>query len=457
MEKKTTKKTTKKTVKKVTKTPVKKTTTKNIKKKNGFTLIELLAVIIILGILMIIAIPSVTKYISDSRKSAYVDTAKNIISGARAEVNKGDLEMYDTGATYYIPVEYFKSENGLKSPYGDFTQAYVAVTYDGNGYNYYWVSNDEAGEGVNKVVLNDLLDEDDIVSDIKDEDIEHLVKTTAIGGRERILIYDIETGRWVEPGEVVQNIISDTGAPVVCKRANTLHTATCTATSGGCYGDGYYEGNKGTTITYGTIPTGNKKPGDAYDCKVKKDGGYTERFYYVNTYGNYSEFIYYKNTTSGQTGVAWNAESALINGPVTAAQYLPTKFEWDNPAIPVSFYMRMVGENNETITSYFYSTQAAILPFTTSIMAACGTNVFRDVYGSPNNKLGKCNFLLENLGGYETNNDMSQGYWLFSVRDDVNSAYTVVSKSGYISYTTITNARLGVRPYLRIPTTTVAW
>ena len=34
--------------------------------KKGFTLIELLAVIIILGILMIITIPSVTKYINDS-------------------------------------------------------------------------------------------------------------------------------------------------------------------------------------------------------------------------------------------------------------------------------------------------------------------------------------------------------------------------------------------------------
>ncbi len=50
-----------------------------MKKKNGFTLIELLAVIIILGILMIIAIPSVTNYISNSRKSAYVDTAKEIV------------------------------------------------------------------------------------------------------------------------------------------------------------------------------------------------------------------------------------------------------------------------------------------------------------------------------------------------------------------------------------------
>ena len=67
--------------------------------KKGFTLIELLAVIIILGILMIIAIPSVTKYISDSRKSSYVDTAKEVVSGVRNVVNSGKLGMYDTGVT----------------------------------------------------------------------------------------------------------------------------------------------------------------------------------------------------------------------------------------------------------------------------------------------------------------------------------------------------------------------
>ena len=50
---------------------------KNIKKKNnrkkknkpGFTLIELLAVIIILGVIMLIAIPSVTKLMSYSNNS----------------------------------------------------------------------------------------------------------------------------------------------------------------------------------------------------------------------------------------------------------------------------------------------------------------------------------------------------------------------------------------------------
>ena len=68
-------------------------------KKNGFTLIELLAVIIILGILMIIAIPSVTKYINDARKDSYIDSAKGIITGAKNFVNDGKLEMFDTDTT----------------------------------------------------------------------------------------------------------------------------------------------------------------------------------------------------------------------------------------------------------------------------------------------------------------------------------------------------------------------
>jgi len=46
-----------------------------MKKKNGFTLIELLAVVIILGVLMIIAVSAVTKYINDSRKSTYSNYA----------------------------------------------------------------------------------------------------------------------------------------------------------------------------------------------------------------------------------------------------------------------------------------------------------------------------------------------------------------------------------------------
>ena len=156
-------------------------------RKNGFTLIELLAVIIILGILMIIAIPSVTSYISNSRKSAYVDTAREIIMGARNIVNSGKYEMFDTDTTYYLPVSCINTENGLKSPYGDFDKAYVLVLYDGKSYNYYWTSVDEAGQGIKNIVKYDNLTEDEIESDIKSSDIN---VDTVIGKRKKIKALD---------------------------------------------------------------------------------------------------------------------------------------------------------------------------------------------------------------------------------------------------------------------------
>ena len=171
-------------------------------KKNGFTLIELLAVIIILGILMIIAIPSVTKYISDSRKSAYIDTAKEIISGARNFVNEGSLEMFDTDTSYYIDQACIKTENGSSTPYGKFTNAYVVVNYDGNSYQYYWTSVDDAGVGISGITSLEMLDTELIESDLKDTDI---INTLGVNGRHKYMIIDESTNC----GKGVPNTVTD--------------------------------------------------------------------------------------------------------------------------------------------------------------------------------------------------------------------------------------------------------
>ena len=56
-----------------------------MKKKNGFTLVELLAVIVILAIILVIAVPQIMDTINSSRKASIESSVKMVASSAETQ------------------------------------------------------------------------------------------------------------------------------------------------------------------------------------------------------------------------------------------------------------------------------------------------------------------------------------------------------------------------------------
>ncbi len=171
-----------------------------MKNKKGFTLVEMLAVIVILGLLMAIAVQSVTKYIEKSRRDTYIATAREYITVAAAEIAKGTFVIRNPETIYSIHYSNLKLErNQNKSPYGAWVDAYVIVTIDdANNYTYYWTSIDTTGHRV------DLTEESELdASDIYVSTDFDLNPNYPVGGRDNAVLYG-EDGKRKEEDAVVE-------------------------------------------------------------------------------------------------------------------------------------------------------------------------------------------------------------------------------------------------------------
>lgn len=101
--------------------------------KKGFTLVEMLAVIIILGIIVLIAIPRVNNVILDSRNTAYKENNKNIIRAAENYLNtfSNDINL-EIGESFEVSFLELKEANFLNevvNPHGgNVCSGYVIFT-----------------------------------------------------------------------------------------------------------------------------------------------------------------------------------------------------------------------------------------------------------------------------------------------------------------------------------------
>ena len=394
-------------------------------KKKGFTLIELLAVIVILGIITVIAVPKVLDIINKSRESAASSGIKLVKDAIKTQVASSDL----TGPVFT------KETDGC-----------------------YIFNFDDQTSGNAKAL------------EIKNKDkVSGSIKYCNNTFSDNTLKFD---GNSISKG--------DTKRPI-CKRATVLHTEECTQTDSKyyCSGAGYTaSGSKGTsTITYGNLGTsGTLSSGDAFDCDVNGDGIYnpgTERFYYVSDYYNTNTklfeddtavLIYYNNVIAGSPSnsvtYAYDSSGENFHGPRTAIAQLPTTKQWGNVSLK-NTSRAILNENGGNTTSggtlpsdFNYLGYAARLLTIQEIRQATGKN---NIPTWNVGELDNSNYLNENTNFFSSANKI-WAWWLENPRYSTNDAWNVNSSYRRVPGDPVSyDSGNGVRPAIEVSKTNIAY
>ena len=385
-------------------------------KKKGFTLIELLAVIVILGIITVIAVPKVLDIINKSKESASNSSIKLVKDAIKTQIAASDL----TGPVF---------------------------TKETDGCYLFDFDNQTTGNTKSLEIKN----KDKVSGSIKYCNNTFTDDTLKFDGN---------------------SISKDDTKKSICKRATTLHTEECTQTDSQyyCSGAGYTtSGTKGTsTITYGNLGTnGILTSGDAFDCDVNGDGIYnpeTERFYYVTDMDDTTAvLIYYNNVSAGNPSntknYAYDSSGENWHGPRTAIEQLPTTSQWSN--VRLTNNVRPITTNTGgnttaggTLPSNFsYAGYAARLLTIQEVKKGTGLSNIPTLQVG---ELDNFTYLLENTK-FANNSNVAWAWWLEnSLCDNSVNAWFTYGHGRYVNYNTVSDAvGYAVRPAIEVSKTDI--
>lgn len=111
-------------------------------KKNGFTFVELLAMLTVIGIIMLVAIPNISGMLKNQRLGSLKTDATSMVESAKAKAGKDRLmPKPKVGECIVFPLNYLDdNENIIKGPNGglyDQFDSIVVYTRIDNKYKYY--------------------------------------------------------------------------------------------------------------------------------------------------------------------------------------------------------------------------------------------------------------------------------------------------------------------------------
>ena len=406
-------------------------------KKKGFTLVELLAVIVILSLILVIAVPSVNRYIKQSKEKAYNTQISTIIEAAQAyaSANSGLLPRKEEFVVK-ITLGQLKSsgliKEEVKNPNDDkyFDDALtIEIKKKGETYNY------------------DIVESTITTRDGEKSPIINLNGSPMVTYNLNATYTELGASATDSDGNAISNIVIDKSNLVMSAEGiyQVKYTATDTkGISSTVYRNVYVSNNKyanGTAIYFNPNSNSVCSKAEATSNTSKSNG--CMKWYTFNDDGSSTVNLLLDHNTTAT--VAWASTGTNANGPVEVKKQLENDIaSWNGAVkstarlIEASEIAKITGYPNWNNNRYYFHTNS-----NTEYKGAAGTNRYAWLFDNTYNcTTYGCNVADSSAGAYWTNTADSGNF---------NTAFTVYY-IGILSHdNSVANASgPGVRPVITV-------